>query len=59
MCVQFGEHERNLFWGIKSAFDPRKLLNPDKAIPTLNRCAEYGRMRISNGILPHPELERF
>ena len=59
MCVQFGEHERELFWGVKRAFDPAKLLNPDKAIPTLSRCAEYGRMRISGGKLPHPELERF
>ena len=59
MCVQFGEGERDIFWGIKEAFDPKRLLNPDKAIPTLNRCAEYGRMRISNGKLPHPELERF
>jgi glycolate oxidase len=59
MCIQFSELERNLFWGIKESFDPQKLLNPDKAIPTLNRCAEYGRVRISNGILPHPELERF
>ena len=59
MCVQFGEGERESFWGVKSAFDPEKLLNPDKAIPTLNRCAEYGRMRISGGQLPHPELERF
>lgn len=59
MCVQFGESERNRFWGVKEAFDPDRLLNPDKAIPTLNRCAEYGRMRISKGILPHPNLERF
>ncbi len=59
MCVQFGEQERELFWGVKAAFDPERLLNPDKAIPTLNRCAEYGRMRISGGALPHPELERF
>ena len=59
MCVQFGEQERELFWGVKAAFDPDRLLNPDKAIPTLNRCAEYGRMRISGGSLPHPELERF
>ena len=59
MCVQFGEKERELFWGVKAAFDPERLLNPDKAIPTLNRCAEYGRMRISGGVLPHPELERF
>ena len=59
MCVQFSEGELELFWGVKQAFDPAKLLNPDKAIPTLNRCAEYGRMRISRGILPHPDLERF
>ncbi len=59
MCVQFGEGERESFWGVKDAFDPERLLNPDKAIPTLHRCAEYGRMRISGGILPHPELERF
>ncbi|NBQ29995.1 MAG: FAD-binding protein, partial [Burkholderiaceae bacterium] len=38
MCVQFGEQERELFWGVKAAFDPDRLLNPDKAIPTLNRC---------------------
>lgn len=59
MCIQFGEGERESFWGVKGAFDPEKLLNPDKAIPTLTRCAEYGRMRISGGKLPHPELERF
>lgn len=59
MCYQFSEIERELFWKVKSSFDPDKLLNPDKAIPTLNRCAEYGRMKISKGQLPHPELERF
>lgn len=59
MCVQFGEQERERFWGVKAAFDPDRLLNPDKAIPTLNRCAEYGRMRVTGGLLPHPELERF
>jgi len=59
MCVQFSDQERELFWGVKAAFDPDRLLNPDKAIPTLNRCAEFGKMRISGGVLPHPELERF
>ena len=59
MCVQFSEQERERFWGVKAAFDPDRLLNPDKAIPTLNRCAEYGRIRVSGGVLPHPELERF
>jgi glycolate oxidase len=59
MCVQFSDSEREIFWKVKAAFDPDKLLNPDKAIPTLNRCAEYGRMRVTGGVLPHPELERF
>ena len=59
MCIQFGKGELESFWGVKEAFDPERLLNPDKAIPTLNRCAEYGRMRISGGALPFPELERF
>jgi glycolate oxidase len=35
------------------------LLNPGKVIPTLNRCAEYGKMLVRSGRLPFPELERF
>jgi len=30
-----------------------------KAIPTLARCAEFGRMHAHNGELPFPELPRF
>ncbi|CAL93615.1 FAD-linked oxidase C-terminal domain-containing protein [Azoarcus olearius] len=59
MCSQFGEGERLQFFRVKAAFDPLGLLNPGKAIPTLHRCAEYGRMRVSGGALPHPELPRF
>ncbi|ANQ84163.1 glycolate oxidase subunit GlcD [Azoarcus olearius] len=59
MCSQFGEGERLQFFRLKAAFDPLGLLNPGKAIPTLHRCAEYGRMRVSGGALPHPELPRF
>ncbi|MFV2029009.1 FAD-linked oxidase C-terminal domain-containing protein [Neisseria sp. S1] len=59
MCVQFSEAEREAFWGIKFAFDPSGLLNADKAIPTKNRCAEYGRMHIPRGTMKFPELERF
>lgn len=59
MCVQFSDGERTAFHGVKAAFDPARLLNPDKAIPSLHRCAEYGRMRVSGGKLAHPELERF
>jgi len=59
MCVQFRPDELELFRAIKRAFDPRGLLNPGKAVPTLARCAEYGRMRVHGGALPHPELPRF
>ena len=48
-----------MFHAVKRAFDPAGILNPSKAIPTLHRCAEYGRMKVSGGRLPHPELERF
>jgi glycolate oxidase len=59
MCVQFSLEERNQFEALKTAFDSKGLLNPGKVIPTLQRCAEYGRMHVKRGLLPHPELERF
>ena len=59
MCVQFGAPELELFRAVKRAFDPHGLLNPGKAVPTLHRCAEYGRMRVHGGALPYPELPRF
>jgi glycolate oxidase len=59
MCVQFQAPELEVFRAVKRAFDPRGLLNPGKAVPTLARCAEYGRMRVHGGQLPHPELPRF
>jgi glycolate oxidase len=59
MCVQFGADELTAFLAIKQAFDPRGLLNPGKAIPTLARCAEHGRMHVRGGKLPHPDLPRF
>ena len=59
MCVQFTPEENALMLGVKYAFDGAGLLNPGKVIPTLSRCAEYGKMVIRAGRLPHPELERF
>jgi glycolate oxidase len=59
MCVQFALTEIERFQGVKRAFDPGGLLNPGKNIPTLRRCAEFGRMRVRGGKLPHPELPRF
>ncbi len=59
MCVQFTDAERAHFLSIRQCLDPDGLLNPGKAIPTLNRCAEFGAMHVHNGELAHPELERF
>ncbi|HEX3951786.1 MAG TPA: FAD-linked oxidase C-terminal domain-containing protein [Steroidobacteraceae bacterium] len=59
MCVQFSPGERAQFLGVKSAFDPLQLLNPGKVIPTLQRCAEYGKMHVHRGMLRFPELPRF
>ena len=59
MCVQFSPQEREQMMALKSAFDPQGVLNPGKVIPTLQRCAEYGKMHVRGGLLPHPELPRF
>jgi glycolate oxidase len=59
MCMQFGKEELSRFHDVKHAFDPEGLLNPGKAVPTLHRCAEMGRMHVHRGALPHPELPRF
>jgi glycolate oxidase len=59
MCAQFNSDELTLFHAVKAAFDPDRLLNPGKNIPTLQRCAEFGGMHIHHGQLPFPELERF
>jgi glycolate oxidase len=59
MCSQFKTAELAQFHAVKAAFDPEGLLNPGKAVPTLHRCAEFGRMRVKGGQVPHPDLPRF
>jgi glycolate dehydrogenase FAD-linked subunit len=59
MCVQFSPAECEQMSGVKRALDPKGLLNPGKVIPTLNRCAEYGKMLVRGGRLSHPDLPRF
>ncbi|CAM3937683.1 glycolate oxidase subunit GlcD [Vreelandella rituensis] len=59
MCSQFKPDELTVFHALKAAFDPKRLLNPGKNIPTLARCAEFGAMHVHNNELPHPELPRF
>ncbi len=59
MCVQFGTPELQTFHAIKRAFDEHELLNPGKAVPTLHRCAEFGRMHVHAGQQKFPDLPRF
>jgi glycolate oxidase len=59
MCVQFSKAERNAFFAVKRAFDNAGLLNPGKAIPTLVRCAEYGKEHVRGGVVSHANIPRF
>jgi glycolate oxidase len=59
MCMQFSAAELRTFHAVKSAFDELALLNPGKAVPTLNRCAEFGRMHVHAGADKFPGLVRF
>ena len=59
MCAQFKPDELDVFHRIKHAFDDVGLLNPGKAVPTLRRCAEFGRMHVHAGQEKFPELPRF
>jgi glycolate oxidase len=59
MCVQFSAEENEQMFAVKRAFDAKGLLNPGKVIPTLNRCAEYGKMLVRAGQIKHPDLTRF
>ncbi len=63
MCSQFDRPTLNMFLAVKAAFDSAGLLNPEKVIPTLHRCAEYGRMHVvgasKGGALPFADLPRF
>jgi glycolate oxidase len=59
MCVQFRPGELAAFHEVKGAFDPAGILNPGKAVPTLNRCAEWGGMHVRGGVVPRPSIPRF
>jgi glycolate oxidase len=59
MCAQFATDELVAFHDVKAAFDPAGLLNPGKAVPSLHRCAEFGRMHVHRGELKFPDIERF
>ena len=58
LCEQFDEQTLEAFFGVRRAFDPHGLLNPGKVIPSLQRCAEYGRQHVHRGRTAFAELPR-
>jgi glycolate oxidase len=59
MPAMFSDIDLNQQQRLKCAFDGKGLLNPGKVFPVLHRCAELGRMHISGGKLPFPDIPRF
>lgn len=59
MGKMFSEDDLKQQQRVKCAFDPLQLLNPGKVFPQLHRCAELGRMHVSGGKLPFPDIPRF
>jgi glycolate oxidase len=59
MPAMFSETDLIAQQRVKCAFDAKGLLNPGKVFPQLHRCAELGRMHISGGKLPFPDIPRF
>ena len=59
MGEMFSEIDLNAQQRLKCAFDEKGLLNPGKVFPVLHSCAELGRMHISGGKLPFPDIPRF
>ncbi len=59
MTHQFSKTDLDQQQRLKCAFDPDGLLNPGKVFPELHRCAELGRLHVSGGKLPFPDIPRF
>lgn len=59
MGEMFTETDMKQQQRLKCAFDPGGLLNPGKVYPTLHRCAELGKMHITAGKVPFPDIPRF
>jgi len=59
MGEMFTETDLDQQMRVKCAFDPENRLNPGKVFPELRRCVELGRMHVSGGQLPFPDIPRF
>ncbi len=59
MGTMFSETDLEQQQRVKCAFDPSGRLNPGKVFPKLSSCVELGRVHISSGQIPFPDLPRF
>jgi glycolate oxidase len=59
MPAMFSEADLEQQQRLKCAFDDKSLLNPGKVFPTLQRCAELGRMHVRGGNVAFPDIPRF
>ena len=59
MGEQFTEIDLDQQMRVKCAFDPDHLLNPGKVFPKLRRCAELGRLVVTQNKIPFPDIPRF
>ena len=59
MGEMFSEDDLKQQQRLKCAFDGSGLLNPGKVYPTLHRCVELGRLHVSDGNIPFPDIPRF
>ncbi|MEG3619544.1 FAD-linked oxidase C-terminal domain-containing protein [Magnetovibrio sp. PR-2] len=59
MGEMFTEDDLKQQQRLKCAFDGSGLLNPGKVYPTLHRCVELGRLHVTDGNIPFPDIPRF
>ena len=59
MCEAFNNNDIQQQVKIKTALDPKSLLNPGKVYPILRKCAEEGRVHVHRGKTKFPDIPRF
>ena len=59
MCEAFNNNDIQQQVKIKTALDPKSLLNPGKVYPILRKCAEEGRVHVHGGKTKFPDIPRF
>jgi len=57
-CAQFQPNELERFHDVKAAFDVKGCSPGQGGVPTLARCAEFGKMHVHRGQIAHPDIPR-